>query len=276
MMKRRYILLLALCTALAPLPAAAQSDEYVPPGTNGIPPGNTAAGIDVQLSNIQDQLRQLRGEIEENQFQVKKLTDDLAKLQRDTDFRFNELTSKPPSPAAETKASPAEQTPPAPDEETTMMKKHESSEPTTAGSGVLTPPGKGTADNKVTPRQQYTYAYQLLSHAKYSEAAAAFAAFTKHYPKDPLVGNAYYWEGETYYIRKDYVKAADNFRKGFEALPDGPKAADNLLKLAMSLDALKRDKDACVVLKQIVTKYRKYSVKVTEKAGEEQKQIGCK
>ena len=31
---------------------------------------------------------------------------------------------------------------------------------------------------------------------------------------------------------RDFVNAADNFRQGFEALPEGPKAADNLLKMA--------------------------------------------
>ena len=79
---------------------------------------------------------------------------------------------------------------------------------------------------------------------------------SKKHPKDPLVGNAYYWQGETYYIRRDYVNAADSFRQGFEALPTGPKAPDNLLKLAMSLNALNRDKEACVVLGQVISKYK--------------------
>ncbi len=125
------------------------------------------------------------------------------------------------------------------------------------------------------PREHYNYAFRLLNQTQYEEAAAAFAAFTKKYPKDPLVGNAFYWSGETFYIRRDYVKAADNFRQGFEALPDGPKAADNLLKLSMSLDALNRDKEACVVLAQITTKFKKSSSSVTDKADQEQKRIGC-
>ena len=60
-----------------------------------------------------------------------------------------------------------------------------------------------------------------------------------------------------------------------QALPDGPKAADNLLKLAMSLDALGRDKEACVVLQQVVTKFKKSSTSVTDKATQERKRIGC-
>ncbi len=126
-----------------------------------------------------------------------------------------------------------------------------------------------------SPRDHYNYAFRLLNQTQYPEAAAAFDSFTKKYPKDPLVGNAYYWEGETYYIRRDYVNAADNFRQGFEALPEGPKAPDNLFKLAVSLDALNRDKEACVVLGQVVTKFKKNSTSVTDKADQEQKRIGC-
>ncbi|MDE3015769.1 MAG: tol-pal system protein YbgF [Pseudomonadota bacterium] len=242
-----------------------------------VPPGNVAASLDVRLSAIEDQLRQLRGQIEETQFQVKKLSEDVAKSQRDTDFRFNELAGKSPDASASPAPPASDETPAAPEEKTTLKKKTAPSGLTTAGSGILTPPGaeakNGTPE---TPREQYNYAFRLLNQTQYPEAAAAFAAFTKRYPNDPLIGNAYYWEGETYYIRRDYVKAADHFRQGFEALPDGPKAADNLLKLAISLDALDRDKDACVVLQQIVTKYRKNSTSITGKAEQEQKRIGCK
>ena len=97
----------------------------------------------------------------------------------------------------------------------------------------------------------------------------------KQYPKDPLAGNAFYWLGETFYVRRDYVKAADSFRQGFEALPSGPKAPDNLLKLSMSLNALKRDKEACVVLKQLVSKFGKTSAATKDKAQAEISRIGC-
>jgi TolA-binding protein len=90
------------------------------------------------------------------------------------------------------------------------------------------------------------------------------------------VGNAYYWLGETHYIRQDYVSAADNFREGFEALPNGPKAADNLLKLAMSLSAMKKTNDACVVLDQLLVKFKETSTTVAQKAQSERTRIGCK
>jgi tol-pal system protein YbgF len=134
---------------------------------------------------------------------------------------------------------------------------------------------KASTENFASSRDHYNYAFRLMNQAKYAEAGASFAAFTKKYPHDPLVGNAFYWLGETYYVRRDYVQAADNFRQGYEAMPSGPKGADNLLKLAMSLEALKKDKEACVVLHQVATKYGNNSGSVKSRAEQEINRIGC-
>ena len=61
------------------------------------------------------------------------------------------------------------------------------------------------------------------------------APSSQRYPNDPLAGNAQYWLGETYYVRKDYKNAAAAFAEGYQKYPKGPKAADDLLKLGMSL-----------------------------------------
>ncbi|MDX1975409.1 MAG: tol-pal system protein YbgF [Rickettsiales bacterium] len=258
-----------------------------------------AAQIEVRLTAIEDELRGLRGKMEENEFQIRKLSEGFDKLQRDTEFRFSEIAqgsaaatpAAPATPSVEAAAEkvkpkvaaaavPAET--PAP---TVVAKKRPAENPadtaskeTTAGDGVLRLPKKDAQDGEkfATPRDLYNHAFRLLNETRYDEAADTFGSFTQKYPKDPLVGNAYYWQGETYYIRRDYINAADHFRQGFEALPEGPKAADNLLKLAMSLDALDRNKEACIVLQQITTKFKRSSISVTEKAAQEQKRIGCK
>jgi len=233
----------------------------------------TAAQLELRLSNMEDELRSLRGKNEELNFQIKKLTDNMDKMQRDVEMRLGDMEGRKPlagNESAKPEMKLGEAAPAAPAPEDSFPKTPHG---TTGGDGILKLPGDSA---EPTPRDLYNHAFRLLNQTKYSEAAAAFDSFTKKYPKDPLIGNAYYWEGETYYIRRDYVTAADNFRAGFEALPSGPKAADNLLKLSMSLSALSRDKEACVVLSQVVTKFKKDSVSVTEKAQAEQKRLGCK
>jgi tol-pal system protein YbgF len=280
-MKHAYSLTLLL--SLLSVSAFAQTNtapvtegsSFTPPPTSisgGEPPVSNAAQMELRISNLEDEIRALRGKNEESEFQVKKLAETLEKMQRDTEMRLGDIEGgKKPRMPADTLPPTEGHVESIPGAGTTdgLAPK----EPATATDGAAHAPDAGT---ETTPRDLYNSAFRLLNQAKYEEAASAFDRFTKKYPKDPLVGNAYYWQGETYYIRRDYVAAADNFRAGFEALPDGPKAPDNLLKLAMSLDALKRDKEACIVLQQVVAKFKKDSVSVTEKAQSEQKRMGCK
>lgn len=216
------------------------------------------AQLEVRFSAMDEEIRRLRGRVEETEFKNKRLEETLERLQKDTEFRFNEMASAKPAPASPENAAPA------------------------AGFGhTLDAPSAqtgGEEENFASPKEHYNYAFRLLNQTKYDEAAKMFESFTKKYPNDPLIGNAYYWQGETFYIRRDYVASADAFRQGFEALPAGPKAPDNLLKLSMSLSALKRDKEACIVLSQLATKFKKTAsaANVLEKSQQEQKRIGCK
>lgn len=238
------------------------------------------AQLEVRLSNMEDELRTLRGRVEESEFRSKQTAEMLEKFQRDVEFRFKELQQAPGAATETPVAAPApepitvDKVEPKSEKVIEVATKTEVPEqPTTGGDGVLRAPQE--SDEFASPRDHYNYAFRLLNQTKYAEAAAAFADFISKYPKDPLIGNAYYWQGETFYIRRDYVNAADHFRLGFEALPEGPKAADNLLKLAMSLDALERSKEACVVLNQILVKFKNSSTNVIKKATKERKRIGC-
>ena len=276
-------LLPTLSLAQESAPVVEGSAYVPPPGTPIEPSSSSPAQLEIRLSTIEDEMRILRGKNEESEFQIKKLTEMLNKMQRDTDMRFNDLTNAKAAPAAAPVKEPL-----ALDSEAKMDKTaapvaldDTAEKPAASKEKTLQlPPPVGattsTSEDGDTPRGLYNAAFRLLNQTKYEEAAASFEKFTKKYPEDPLVGNAYYWAGETFYIRRDYVTAADHFRQGFEALPSGPKAPDNLLKLAMSLDALKRDKEACVVLQQIASKFKKGSQTVLEKAAAEEKRIGCK
>ena len=273
-------------------------------------PAGSNAQVEVRISALEEEIRKLRGQMEENQFQNKKNADTLDKFQKDVDFRFTQIASQPAAaPAAAPAIPPADagaERKPLP-----ALDKQEVGDGTADAAAKETPkkpapvvddksvkqPGKmevkvkDTKDGKVkeseaaapaataqqfaNPREHYNYAFRLLNQNKYDDAATSFKSFIKKYPKDPLAGNANYWLGETYYMNHDFVGAADSFRQGFEASPGGPKAPDNLLKLAMSLSSLKHDKEACVVLKQVVNKFGKSSPNVSHKAESEKKRIGC-
>jgi tol-pal system protein YbgF len=248
-------------------------------GDANIPAGGSAQ-LEVRLSAIEDQLRELRGKVEETDNRTAKLTENFEKLQKDVDFRFNELSNAAPKPlAAATPANLGESSGSGASVKPLLESSAAKPQPSAPVPAKAAEPSasKSALDlaNFSSPRELYNYAFRLLNQTQYEEAANAFDSFTKKYPKDPLVGNAFYWEGETYYIRRDYVNAADYFRQGFEAMPEGPKAPDNLLKLAMSLDALSREKEACLVLQQIMSKFKKTASSTVDKAEAEAKRVGC-
>ena len=124
--------------------------------------------------------------------------------------------------------------------------------------------------------EQYQYAFDLMRQTKYADAEKALSTFVDDYPDHPLAGNASYWLGETYYVRKDYNSAAQTFAETFKKYPQSGKAPDSLLKLGMSLAALGETADACKAFHELTARYPKASDAVKERAAKERAKNGCK
>ena len=241
---------------------------------NGAPVPVNAGQMQVRFSQIDEEIRQIRGLIEQTQFQNKQTADELKKLSDDVDYRLRALEQKQTEAAAAATAAAATPTP-APSAEPVYEPTTAAAEAKPAKPGPVSAPD-AAAGNFADSNAHYNYAFKLLNEKKYPEAAASFDQFVKKYPSDPLTANAYFWLGESQYARNDYTRAAESFRKGFEVNPDGQKAPDNLYKLAMSLAQIKRKTEACVVLNQVVTKYAETAPRTVAKAQEGITSMQCK
>ncbi len=236
--------------------------------------GQGSADMLVRLSQLEEMLRDMQGQIEEVQYQQRRVSEEMQKLSEDTDWRLQQLEAAAmAAPAAagenaESVASPSANVAAATSSANATPQTPNTYQPKSSAS-------QNTASSFDSSRDHYNHAFKLLNERNYIEAADSFKAFIDAYPDDALIGNAYYWLGETYYVRGDFIRAADQFRKGFEVKPDGPKTPDNLLKLAMSLSQIQRDKEACVVLNQLSKKYATKSRAVADKAQKERARIGC-
>ncbi|MFM9890500.1 MAG: tol-pal system protein YbgF [Rickettsiales bacterium] len=235
-----------------------------------------AGQTEVRFSQINEELRQIRGQIEQAQFQQKQTADTLKKLSDDVDYRLRALEQKQAAAdsaaaaAVANAATPAQPAEPAKTDSPKADAAPATYQPDTGNQPALT--GKDFPNANA----HYSFAFDLLNKKKYSQAAASFDAFVHEYPGDPLVANAYYWLGESYYARSDNTRAAEAFRKGFEANPEGQKAPDNLYKLALSLNSIKRTGEACIVLNQVVAKYADSAPRTTAKAVAERTTLQCK
>ena len=158
--------------------------------------------------------------------------------------------------------------------------------------GTLTPPGALSAGPEVataapagrsaggllsggSAAEQYNQAFGLLKQADYPAAEAALKTFVEQHPTDPMAGNAQYWLGETYYTRSRFLEAASAFAEGYKRWPKSAKAADDLLKLAMSLGRANQKQNACVALAQLDHDFPKPGAAIKEHAAAEKKRLGC-
>jgi tol-pal system protein YbgF len=167
------------------------------------------------------------------------------------------------------------------------------------GPGTLTPPGTPLGPRQSAPEpanlasggnprlstgsglpagsasEQYNFAFGFIKQAEYPAAEEAFKAFVQLHPDDPLAGNAQYWLGETYYVRHRYADAAGAFAEGYKRYPKGSKAADDLLKLGMSLARTNQKQSACVALAQLDHDFPSPGSAIKDQAAKEKKQLGC-
>lgn len=248
-------------------------------GSSYAPEGDTVSNARTQagLASLAEDIRKLRGELEEQDHRYRTLQERMERLAQDMEYRLSALENGGTATArqAQESFSPAPPTSlPAPAYDNDPFAPQPTGTLPAAPSAAT--PAAPAADSFGTSREHYNQAFRLLNQAQYEEAGQLFKSFIERYPGNPLIGNAWYWMGESYYVRRNYVQAADSFRQGFEAATDGPKAGDNLLKLGMSLAALDREQEACVVLRQLDKKYGDNSASLRQKAKQELTRIGCK
>lgn len=138
--------------------------------------------------------------------------------------------------------------------------------------GAATAPNAADAGNA---KQLYETAYGYLMQRDYAAAQGAFEDFLARYPQDSLAGNAQYWLGEAHFVRGEYKAAASSFLKGYQNYAGNARAADSLLKLAMSLDRLGQKDAACSSFGELSTRFPNAPENVKMRAKSERQRIGC-
>ena len=127
-----------------------------------------------------------------------------------------------------------------------------------------------------TPRERYQFAFGLMSQARYGDAEAALKEFIERHGEDALAGNAWYWLGETYYVRKSFMEAAQTFFQAYKKAPEGAKAPDSLLKLGMSMASLEKTEEACTTFGKLRKEFASLKPSIERTLNRETKRLKCK
>ncbi|MBU6506221.1 MAG: tol-pal system protein YbgF [Alphaproteobacteria bacterium] len=212
--------------------------------------GPLALQTEDRMAHLEDEMRDLNGKFEVINNQISQMNARLDKLSNDVDMRLSAL---------EHGAAPAGANAPP---------------PATSGEAQANAAASAGAA-AATPNAQYDAAFALLRRADYPDAEQALRAFVVQHPKDPLAGNAQYWLGETYYVRKNWKDAAIAFAEGYQKYPKSSKAPDDLLKLAMSLGNMGQKANACTALARLDHDFPQMPANVRGPATTEKRHLGC-
>jgi tol-pal system protein YbgF len=247
----------------------------VPQGGSGASgggiPSSLAADFEIRLSRLEGELQTLTGKYEETVFGISQARERLDKLSSDLEYRLSELESKlsaAPAPAESQSTAPP------------ARGKGETAAAVAAPPKAPAQPAQqqATAAAKLpagSAQEQYDYAFGLLRAADYANAEVALGTFIKSHPDNSLTSNAHYWLGETYYVRGKYGDAAAAFAEGYQKFPKSSKAADNLLKLGMSLGQLNQKKEACLSFAELGKNFPDASAAIKRRADQERGKLNC-
>jgi tol-pal system protein YbgF len=117
-------------------------------------------------------------------------------------------------------------------------------------------PPAGQQPQAAVPGQElYQSALESFYAMKYKQAQATWAEFVKGFPKDPLVPNAIFWQGECFFQMQDYANAVLTYQKVIEEYSKSNKYRPALLKQGISFFKLKKDQAGKLVLEDLIKKY---------------------
>ena len=86
-------------------------------------------------------------------------------------------------------------------------------------------------DQKLSEKEVYNRAFQLLKDGQYKAAIAEFRVFLKTYPDSKYSDNSQYWLGEASYVSRNYKQALQEFQKLVAAYPASQKLQGARLKI---------------------------------------------
>ena len=143
------------------------------------------------------------------------------------------------------------------------------------GGRPLAEPGANRAP-AMSANQAYGQARAKLLDGDFDGAQEDFSTFIADFPDDELIDEAWFWLGETYYVRGDYSSAAEAYITSLREERNGSVAPDALVRLASSLGALGRNDEACQTLARFSREFPSAGPNATARAEREALRAGCR
>lgn len=191
---------------------------------------------DANLTQLRDDLRFLRGDIEKLRFDLDSRDRSTKELFANLDRRVAQLESGGGGAVSGAAAAAA------------------AVATTTPGTMAPAPTPRATV---ATPEEERAYlgTFDMLKNGKYDDAIRGFRGMLDQWPQGRYADNGWYWMGEAQMVKRDYAGAATSFQSLVQGFPSSPKMADGLYKLGVAQAELKKVPEARASLQRVIRDY---------------------
>ncbi len=207
-------------------------------GGGAATPTSAQGELFMQLQQMQQEIAQLRGMIEEQQNQIQRLKQESLTRYQDLDGRLQSGAAGAQAPTQNASAGSAINaagTPAAP------------SQQAAAASNEPADPAK--------EKLYYDAAFDLIKAKDFDKASQAFDGFLRKFPKSQYAGNAQYWLGEMNLAKGNLQVAGRAFALVSANYPTHAKVPDSLFKLADVEQRMGNTANAKGILQQLIAQY---------------------
>ncbi|MBA1445892.1 MAG: tol-pal system protein YbgF [Chromatiales bacterium] len=231
---KKLSLALAMAVALMSAHAVSAEKKPVTAGTPNLEQrlgrlerilrNQSLADIILQLQQLQQEVQQLRGEVELQKHSM----DAMSRRQRDLYLDIDQRLSRMSRPTA-VSSGPA----PVVDLTGSGAAAAKQSVPTAENTSGVKPTAAVTPTVSIDAKKEsaaYQKAFNLLKQGRYKESIVAFRSFLKKFPGGSYDDNAQYWLGEASYVSRDFDTALSEFTKVIKHYPDSAKVPGAMLK----------------------------------------------
>lgn len=238
--------------AADPIPVVDSSGVSRPADVRQLQPGATVSASGTQAAEmlyqqelLQQEVQELRGIVEQQAYEMKRMREEQRDRYLDLDRRITLLNQAPAKrtaadiPAEPVAAAAVEKIKPA----TSAVKEPVAAEATPA------------QDNNVSEKEAYQTAFSLVRQKQYAEASNAFEQLVKDYPNGNYTGNAYYWLGEVLLVESKQKQALKAFETLLAQYPKHRKAADAKFKQGKIYLQMGDKTQAKVLLQDVINQH---------------------